>query len=92
MTIDNETMDILEKRFDERYVRQSTCNDVQSKNSKRFADDDKRIELIQHDFSAIKKLVWVIATASIGSLITAIFELIGGGVVIWVKNAIIVGE
>lgn len=78
MTIDNETMDILKKQFDERYVRQSTCNEIQGENSKHFANDDKRIEIIQHDFSAIKKLVWVIATASIGSLITAIFELIKG--------------
>lgn len=82
MTIDNETMDYLEKRFDkrydERYVRHAACNEIQGKNSKRFADDDKRIEIIQHDFSAIKKLVWVIATASIGSLITAVFELIKG--------------
>ena len=82
MTIDNETMDYLEKRFDkrydERYVRQSTCNEIQSENLKHFDYDDKRIEIIQHDFSAIKKLVWVIATASIGSLITAVFELIKG--------------
>lgn len=82
MTIDNETMDILEKRFDERYderyVRKTFCNEIQSENLKHFANDDKRIEIIQHDFSAIKKLVWVIATASIGSLITAIFELIEG--------------
>lgn len=80
MNIDNETMEFLEKRFDERYVRQSTCSNVQTKNSKHFADDDKRIELIQHDFEVIKKLMWAVASASIGSLVVAFFELIKGAI------------
>lgn len=78
MPIDNELIDFLDKRYDERYVKQTICNGIQGENLKHFANDDKRIEIIQHDFSAIKKLVWVIATASIGSLITAVFELIKG--------------
>ena len=80
MNIDNETMELIEKRFDERYVRQSTCNNIQTNNSKHFANDDKRIELIQHDFAVIKKLMWAMASASIGLLITALFDIIKGAI------------
>lgn len=84
MNIDNELIDFLEKRFDERYderyVRYSVCNNVQANNSKRFADDDKQIALIQHDFAVIKKLMWAMASASIGLLITALFDIIKGAI------------
>lgn len=80
MNIDNETMDFIEKRLDERYVRQSTCSNIQTNNSKRFADDDKQIALIQHDFAVIKKLMWTMASASIGLLITALFDIIKGAI------------
>lgn len=36
----------LEKLFDERYVLQNDCNEVQSSVNKRFANDDKRIEIL----------------------------------------------
>ena len=70
--------DILEirKELDQRYVLQTDCNDIQAGNNKRFANDDKRLELISHDFNIIKKLMWAVATASIGSLVVAFFELI----------------
>lgn len=64
------------ERGDERYVMASECNDRQEKVNKRFANDDKRIEIISHDFGVIKKLMWAVASASIGSLVVAFFELI----------------
>ena len=44
--------------------------------NKKFSNDDKRIEIISHDFAVIKKLMWAVASASIGSLVVAFFELI----------------
>ena len=71
-----EDFDTIKKEFDDRYVLQSDCNETQSQNSKKFAKDDKRIEIISHDFAVVKKLMWAVATASIGSLVVAFFELI----------------
>jgi hypothetical protein len=70
--------DILELQsiLDDRYVLQSNCNETQAQNSKIFAKDDKRIEIISHDFAVVKKLMWAVASASIGSLVVAFFELI----------------
>ena len=66
----------LISRLDERYVIQSNCNERQEIVNKKFANDDKRIEMISHDFSVIKKLLWAVASGSIGTLVAASFELI----------------
>lgn len=70
----------LKKEFfeeaDERYVKIEDCSEKQEAVNKKFANDDKRIEIISHDFAVIKKLMWAVASASVGSLVTAIFELI----------------
>lgn len=66
----------LKKVFDDRYVMQSDCTEKQEQVNKKFANDDKRIEIIAHDFGTIKKLMWTVASASIGSLVVAFFELI----------------
>ena len=76
MMLDLEDIDTLEKRFDDRYVLKEECNDKQKQNATKFANDDKRIEIMSREFSTVKKLIWAIASASIGSLIAAIFELI----------------
>lgn len=74
--IDKNDLKELENFFDDRYVKQSTCSTIQSENAHIFANDDKRIEIITHDFAVIKKLMWAVASASIGSLVVAFFELI----------------
>lgn len=70
----------LKKEFfneaDSRYVKIEDCTESQNAVSKKFANDDKRIEIISHDFAVIKKLMWAVASASIGSLVVAFFELI----------------
>lgn len=76
VALDHNDIMELKRVFDDRYVLQSECNETQSQNSKKFAKDDKRIEIISHDFAVIKKLMWAVATASIGSLVVAFFELI----------------
>lgn len=74
--IEYEDMKKLQAEFDDRYVLQSECNDNKSRVNNKFANDDKRIEIISHDFGVIKKLMWAVASASIGSLVVAFFELI----------------
>ena len=74
--ITHEDVTELKRVFDDRYVLQSDCNEKQENVNKKFAKDDKRIEIISHDFGVIKKLMWAVATASIGSLVVAFFELI----------------
>ena len=61
---------------DNRYVAIDDCNDKQEKVNAKFANDDKRIGLVAHDLSGIKKLIWTIATASIGSLVAEVISLI----------------
>lgn len=76
MAISMEDIAVIRDEFDNRYVMQADCNDKQEAVNKKLANDDKRIELIMQDFSTIKNLIKIITTASIGSLITALFELI----------------
>lgn len=76
MPITREDIAILKDEFDDRYVLAADCNDKQENINRKFANDDKRIEIVMHDFNVIKKLMWAVATASIGSLVTALFELI----------------
>ena len=76
MPLNHEDIQELKKVFDDRYVLQSDCNDKQEIINKKFSNDDKRIEIISHAFGVIKKLMWVVASASIGSLVVAFFELI----------------
>lgn len=76
MAVTHEDIMELKSVFDDRYVLQSDCSEKQEGVNKKFAKDDKRIEIISHDFGVIKKLMWAVATASIGSLVVAFFELI----------------
>ena len=76
MALEHSDIMELKKVFDDRYVLQSDCGETQNYLNKKLAKDDKRIEIISHDFAVIKKLMWAVASASIGSLVTAVFELI----------------
>ncbi len=63
---------------DHKYVKIEDCTERQEQVNKKFANDDKRIEIIAHDFGVIKKLMWAVATSGIGSLVVAFFDLIRG--------------
>lgn len=58
------------------FVTKDDCSDVQSSVTDKLSNDDKRIELMGHDFAVIKKLIWVVASSSIGALVVEFFELI----------------
>ena len=76
MPLTREDITEIKNELDDRYVLQSECNEKQDAVNKKFSNDDKRIEIISHDFATIKKLMWAVASASIGSLVVAFFELI----------------
>ena len=70
---------------DEKYVAIDDCNTVQAENQKRFANDDKRIDLFLHKQeignNAIKKNNWLTATILgiiIAGVIGYIFLNFGG--------------
>jgi hypothetical protein len=76
VALEHDDITELKRVFDDRYVLQSDCNEKQERVNKKFSNDDKRIELISHDFDVIKKFMWAVATSSIGALVVAVFELI----------------
>ena len=76
MAVNHEDIQELKKVFDDRYVLQSDCDATQQKINSKFANDDKRIDILAHDFMIVKKLAWIIATSVIGILITSICNLI----------------
>jgi hypothetical protein len=66
----------LEEFCDARYVRKDDCTERRENFDKKLAKDDKRIEIISHDFGTLKKLLWIIATASVTSAVVVIIDMI----------------
>lgn len=66
----------FQKDFDNRYVLQSDCDDVQRSTAKKLANDDKRIENLLYRMNIWNKLLWTIATTSVGALAASVLELI----------------
>ena len=67
--------EILEEA-DERYVHVGDCTDKQESINKKFANDDKRIDKLIDRMDLWNKLLWAIASASIGALVVSFLELI----------------
>jgi hypothetical protein len=65
----------LEQLFDERYVLQNDCNEVQSSVNKRFANDDKRIEILIQQQKINNWLTLAIA----GGIISLVIKIFLGG-------------
>lgn len=76
MSIEHEDITELKKVFDDRYVLQANCSERQEGINKKFANDDKRIEKLFDKLAIWDKLLWAIATASVGALVVAFLELI----------------
>lgn len=75
-----EELDIIKEHIfadaDKRYVHIDDCNVKQEIVNKKFANDDKRIDLLIAKINIWEKLLWAIASASVGALVVSIFELI----------------
>ncbi len=62
--------------LDDRYVAREICAEKQEKVNAKFANDDKRIDIMVNNFGIFEKLLSIIATAAIGGLVTAVLNLI----------------
>ena len=70
MAIDANDMAYIRQVLDAVYVMQSDCDDKRDEINKKLFNDDKRIDILTHDFAIVKKLAWIIATSVIGILVT----------------------
>ena len=69
MAVNHEDIQELKKVFDDRYVLQSDCDNTQQKINNKFANDDKRIELLIHQQAINNWLTGAIASGIIALLI-----------------------
>lgn len=76
MAIDANDMAYIRQVLDSVYVMQSDCDDKREKMNKELSNEDKRVDILYHDFAIVKKLAWIIATSVIGILVTSICNLI----------------
>lgn len=76
VALEKEDIIEIENILDDRYVLQSDCNDKQIKVNAKLANDDKRIDKLIDRMELWNKLLWAIASSSIGALVVAFIELI----------------
>lgn len=76
MSFDHEQIIEIQGALDDRYVLKDDCVERQETVNKKFANDDKRIELLIQKWNTLEKLVWTIATATVGTLVTTIMQII----------------
>ena len=79
MAITHEDMQVIKKILDDRYVQIVDCDSKQNDINKKFANDDKRIDLILHKQeignNAIKKNNWL-TTTILGIIIAGVIGYI----------------
>ena len=76
MAVSHEDIQELKTVFDDRYVLQSDCESVQSTVNKKLANDDTRIKLFEQKMSQWEWLFKLIATGTVGTLVTSVLALI----------------
>lgn len=69
MAITREDMQDIKLELDDRYVLQTDCDTTQKKINDRFANDDKRIELLIHQQKINNWLTGAIASGILALLI-----------------------
>lgn len=75
MAVDKNDIQELTEHFDVRYVTQKECEERKDDINKRFAEDDKRIALVDHRLRVIETVAKIIATAVISQLVLSVFSL-----------------
>ena len=79
LEIDRKISESEQRQFEansEKFVLVNDCNDVQEKNNSRFSNDDTRIKLFEQKIKGWEWIFKLIATGTIGTLVTSIFSLI----------------
>ena len=75
MAVNHEDIQELKKVFDDRYVLQSDCDSTQQRINNKFANDDKRIELLVRQQTINNWLTGAIASG----IITLLIKVFLGG-------------
>ena len=65
----------FDKRYDKKYVLVGDCNDKQVKIKEKFANDDKRLDLLNLKMTAA---LWLVGTIAAGIIALVIKVYIGG--------------
>lgn len=76
MALDHNDITELKKVFDDRYVLQTDCNEKQDNVNKKLANDDTRIKLFEQKMKSWEWLFKLIATGTIGTLLTSLLSLV----------------
>lgn len=80
MALTHEEIQELKKEIfaeaDEKYVRVEDCNDKQEAVNRKFANDDVRIKLFEQKMKSWEWMFKLIATGTVGTLVTSILSLI----------------
>lgn len=71
MAITHEDITELKRVFDDRYVLQSDCDNVQTEMNKRFSRDDKKLAVLDLKMTACLWLMGVVASGIIALVIRA---------------------
>lgn len=74
--VTHEDITELKKVFDDRYVLQNVCNEKQEQVNKKFANDDKRIDLLIREQKQNNKLTWGILLGIIALVIESFLSKI----------------
>ena len=64
--MNRDDIDAMRDEFDERHRAVSN----------KFANDDKRIELLLQRLASYDKLLWIITTSVVGTLVTSVVSII----------------
>ena len=79
MALTHEDIQMLKQEFDDRYVLQSSCSEIQEGFNSKFANDDKRIDKIlllqESNTKSLQKNNWL-TTAVLGVIISAVIGMI----------------
>ncbi len=67
-----EILSIMSKHF----VKVESCNEIQSEHAKKFANDDTRIQLFEQKMASWEWIFKLIATGTVGTLVTSVLALI----------------
>lgn len=76
MALDHNDITELKRVFDDRYVLQLDCNNKQEDVNDKFAKDDTRIKLFEQKMMSWEWLFKLIATGTIGTLLTSLLSLV----------------
>lgn len=76
MAITHEDMQEIKKVLDDRYVQIADCDNKQNDVNRRFSNDDTRIKLFEQKMKSWEWMFKLIATGTVGTLITSILSLI----------------